>query len=664
MLHIILAKRHTLSMRQRILFIVALFILVNLLLLGLGQLQSDTMDSVRSYVRGEGLYAKAQKDAVIYLQNYVRSGNQADYVLYLESLNVPLGDRAARIQLQSDNPDFEATYNGFLAGQNQAEDIPGMIRFFQRFQHFPYMSDAIVIWSKADENIKKLQQLGKKIHLAQQNKNTELIPSLLKDLNKLNNILTRLVYQFSQVLSEGARWVKSVLMWTKFGMFAVMLILVLIISRRITSGIVQTEKNLIFSENRFKSLYRTNMLGIMDWHGDGRILDANDAFLNMIGYSQDDLNKGKVNWRNLTPEEGFNRDNIALAEIEMKGYCQPYEKTFVHQDGITRVPVYLGAALLDGEREKGISFIINQTEQKQAQTNMQLSATVFDASSDGIMITDKNKKILSVNKSWCQLSGYTRDEALGKPAHILRSGNMSESFYEELWQTLYVTGCWQGDIINIKKDGSELHVRLSINTVRDDAQQISHYVSIYTDISERIKTEEKLRKMAHYDFLTNLANRSLFNDLLKNAIQRAKRHSSMFALMFIDLDRFKPINDLYGHETGDKLLQEIACRLKMMVRNEDTVARLGGDEFVILLEKIVSVSDTSLVAGKIINKINQPICIEEHKLDVGCSIGISLFPHDAEDHISLLHSADIAMYAAKASGRNSYFYFNSKNNKT
>lgn len=199
----ILAKRHALSMRERILFIVVLFILVNLLLLGLGHLQSDTMDSVRSYVRGEGLYAKAQKDAVIYLQNYIRTGNQADYTLYLESLKVPLGDRAARMQLQSDNPDFEATYNGFLAGQNQAEDIPGMISFFQRFQHFPYMSDAIIIWSKADENIIKLQRLGKKIHLAQQNKNTALIPSLLKDLNKLNSILTRLVYQFSQVLSEG-----------------------------------------------------------------------------------------------------------------------------------------------------------------------------------------------------------------------------------------------------------------------------------------------------------------------------------------------------------------------------------------------------------------------------------------------------------------------------
>lgn len=443
-----------------------------------------------------------------------------------------------------------------------------------------------------------------------------------------------------------------------------MLILVLIISRRITSGIVQTEKNLMISENRFKSLYQTNMLGIIGWHGDGRILDANDAFLNMIGYTQDDLNKGKVNWRNLTPEEGYSRDKIALAEIEMKGYCQPYEKTFLHQDGMTRVPVYLGAALLDGEREKGISFIINQTEQKQAHTNMQLSATVFDASSDGIMITDKNKKILNVNKAWCQLSGYNRNEAIDQPAHILRSGRMKESFYKELWQTLDDTDCWQGDIINIKKDGTELFVRLSINTVRDEHNQISHYVSIYTDISERIKAEEKLRKMAHYDFLTGLANRSLFNDLLKNAVQRARRHSSMFALMFIDLDRFKPINDLYGHETGDKLLQEIASRLKMTVRNEDTVARLGGDEFVILLEKINSVSDTSLIAYKIINIINQPICVEEHKLDVGCSIGISLFPQDAEDHLGLLHSADIAMYAAKASGRNSFFYFDSKNNKT
>lgn len=658
----VLAKRHTLSMRQRISFIVGLFILVNLLLLSLGHLQSDTMNSVRGYVRGEGLWAKAQKDAVFHLQNYVRTGEETDYVQYQNSLKVPLGDHEARVQLQSDSPNFQIVNKGFIAGQNHPEDIPGMIRFFQRFEHFPYMSDAIAIWTSADKSILKLQQIGKNIHTALQKNNHQSIEHLLEELDVLNWKLAEQEYQFSFILSEGARWVKNVLMWVSLGLFSVMLILVMIISRRITTGIDQTEKDLMISENRFKSLYRTDMLGIVDWHGDGRILDANDAFLNMLGYSKDDLNREKINWRELTPEEGHVRDNIALAEIEMKGYCNPFEKEFIHKNG-SRIPIYLGAALLDGEREKGISFIVDQTAQKHAHTEMQLSATVFDASSDGIMVTDKNRKILTINKSWCQMSGYTRDEALGQPANILRSEKTPDSFYKDMWQTLATTDCWQGDIVNSKKDGRDLHIRLSINAVRDDAQQISHYVAIFTDISERVEAEEKLRTMAHYDFLTGLANRSLFTDLLKNAVKRSKRHSSMFALMFIDLDRFKPVNDLYGHEVGDKLLQQIARRLQKILRSDDIVARLGGDEFVILLEDIKKASDASLVAQNIIDEINQPICIDEIKLDVGCSIGISLFPQDGADNIALLNSADIAMYAAKAAGRNSYFYFDSKNNK-
>lgn len=651
-----------LSMRQRISFIVGLFILVNLLLLGLGYLQSDTMDSVRSYVRGEGLWAKAQKDAVFHLQNYVRTGRKEEYEKYRDSLNAPLGDHVARIQLQSPNPDFNMATKGFVEGQNHPDDIPGMIRFFLRFEHFPYMSDAIAIWTEADGAILELQELGEKIYLARRD-NYHEIELLLNELDRLNWMLADKEYQFSLVLSEGARWVKSVLKWVSLGIFAIMLFLVMVISRRIVNGIERTEKDLMISENRFKSLYQTNMLGIIDWHKDGRILDANNAFLDMVGYSSDELINGSVKWRDLTTKEGVARDGLAFSEIEEKGYCHPFEKEFIHHDGMTRVPVYLGAALLDGERERGICFIIDHTEIKRAHTEMHLAATVFDASSDGIMITNDKREILTVNTSWCNLSGYSKDEVLGRPATILRSGNMPESFYKEMWHKLIDTDCWQGDVINCKKDGSEIHIRLGINAVRDEDQTLSHYVAIFTDISERVAAEDKLRKLAHYDFLTNLANRSLFNDLLKNTIQRSKRNSSIFAVLFVDLDKFKPVNDLYGHEVGDKLLQEVANRLSSVVRANDVVARLGGDEFVILLDDLDKSSDASLIANKVITELNQPVCIGEMDLNVGCSIGISIFPEDGEDSKGILNCADIAMYAAKADGRNGYFYFNSKNNQ-
>ncbi len=648
-------------MRQRIFLIVGLFIIVNLLLLILGRLQSDIMDSVRSYVRGEGLYAKAQKDAVFYLQKYIRSGLTADYNNYQKSLLIPLGDRQARMQLQSLEPDMALVTEGFLQGLNQIEDIPGMIRFFVRFQDFPYMKDAILIWAEADGHILTLQALGEQIYIVKQNNDHQALAPLVKKVDDLNKVLTALEYRFSLILSEGARWVKNLLMWVSFIAIAMMLLLVLYISRRITLGIEHTEKELMISEARFKSLYLTDMLGIMEWHLDGRILDANDAFLDMVGYSKHDLVSGKVNWRDLTPEHGHARDEVALKEIAEKGYCAPFEKDFIHHDGVTKVPVYLGAALFEGEETRGICFIVDHTELKNAHTEMQLSATVFDASSDGILITDNKQKILAVNKAWCQLNGYSPNEVVGQPINILHAGRQPDAFQSEMWQLLNVVNCWQGDVTTCRKDGREIHVRIGMNVVRSRDKELSHIVITYTDISEHIALEDRLREMAHYDFLTGLANRSLFNDLLANAIQRAKRNKSIFAVLFVDLDNFKPVNDLYGHDVGDKLLTEIASRYQNIVRGNDIVARIGGDEFVVLLDDMHQASDASRVASMIIEVTNQEICIEGKSLHVGCSIGISLFPDDGDNSKSMLQSADAAMYAAKAHGRNDFVFKSSIN---
>ncbi len=645
-----------LTMRQRIFFILGLFIIVSLLLLILGRLQADIMDSVRSYVRGEGLYAKAQKDAVFYLQKYVRTGQQSDYQYYLDALKVPLGDRQARIQLQSAQPDRVLVSEGFLAGLNHPQDIPGMIRFFRRFNDFPYVSDAIEIWTEADASIMQLQQLGEQLYQAKQAQNSQQLEELFIQLDTLNRSLARQEYQFSLVLSEGARWVKNLLNWLSFITIAVLLLLLVYVCRRITFGIEETERELRLSESRFNGLYRSNILGIMEWHLDGRIFDANSAFLDMIGYSRQELNAGKVNWRDLTPEHARARDEVAIKEIAEQGYCTPFEKEFIHRDGSTKVPVFLGGALFDGEQDRGICFIVDHSEIKQAQTEMQLFATVFDASGDGILITDHQQKILAANKTWCQMNGYCLAEVIGQPISSLHAGNRPDAFANEMWQLLNSVNCWQGDVTTCRKDGTDIHLRLGMNVVRDNSKQISHIVLTYSDISEHIAQEDKLREMAHYDYLTGLANRSLFNDLLTNAISRAKRNNTIFAVLFVDLDNFKPVNDSFGHEIGDKLLKEIATRYQNIVRDNDIVARIGGDEFVVLLDEMHQAADASRVASKIIEVTNQAICIDGKNLYVGCSIGISLYPDDGDNSKNMLRSADVAMYAAKAAGRNDYVF--------
>ena len=203
-------------------------------------------------------------------------------------------------------------------------------------------------------------------------------------------------------------------------------------------------------------------------------------------------------------------------------------------------------------------------------------------------------------------------------------------------------------------------VDLSVNQVKDESENVSHYVIVIVDISERKMAEDRLQKMAHFDHLTGLSNRAMFSVQFRKALLRAKRNQSNLALLFFDLDDFKPINDQYGHETGDHLLKEIANRLQTNLRQNDSVARFGGDEFVIVLEALENTIDAGNIAQKIINLVNEPVTIGELKLQVGCSIGISLYPSDSDQPEVLLRYSDIAMYAAKASGRNGYYFFDSK----
>lgn len=640
-------------MKNRIFAIVGLFCVLSVLLLGLGYVQSDIMNSVRSFVRGEGLWAKAQKDAVFHLKSYVGTGSEESFRLYQKSLEVPLGDKQARLALQQEQPDLDAAFKGFLAGQNHAEDVPGMIRFFLYFKEVSYMRDAIGIWTEGDALIQELASLGERLRQAQLRNDVVQAERMLLELNDLNWQLADLEYRFSYVLSEGARWVKRVLQLLGIGAFLALLMIVLSVSRRIVRGIEQTERELLISENRFRSLYQTNILGIMEWHGDGRVLDANQAFLDMIGYRHEDLLHSRLSWRELTPQDGHERDNLALAEIERKGFCTPFEKEFVARDG-QRVPVYLGAVLLDGEDDRGICYVIDQTSQKQAQKELMLSATVFDAASDGIMITDHAMRIVVVNKAFCRMTGYPQEGLLGSTPEPLQSDLMPKEFYEQMWSELRKRGSWQGDIQARRKDGSILPVRLGINAVQDSDQGVSHYVAIFTDISERKVAEDQLKRLAHFDFLTGLPNRSRFDGALKEAIQRARRHKASFAVLFIDLDGFKPVNDTYGHETGDRLLQEITRRLQGRLRKSDIIARLGGDEFVALLDDLANREAPTRVAEKLIRDVNEDFHVDGKILRVGCSIGIAVYPNDGHDGMSLLGAADVAMYAAKAAGRNQH----------
>ncbi|EKE69603.1 EAL domain-containing protein [Gallaecimonas xiamenensis] len=292
--------------------------------------------------------------------------------------------------------------------------------------------------------------------------------------------------------------------------------------------------------------------------------------------------------------------------------------------------------------------------------HLRLARQVINASLDGIMITDAGGHIESVNPSFSQMTGYRAEEVVGKSPGLLSSGRHSPDFYQAMWAQLAEQGFWQGEIWNRRKNGEVYPEWLTITAIRDDEGQIRKYAGIFTDISDRKQKEARIQSLAYYDELTGLPNRRLFMDRLQLAIANARRHHHQVALLFVDLDLFKRINDSLGHLAGDLVLKEVARRLQQTVREGDSVARLGGDEFTVLVSEIDDAQGLERLAQRLINALYAPMEVAGRVLFVSASIGISLFPGDGRDEEQLLRFADTAMYRSKELGRNKFRFYNSQ----
>ncbi|WP_213994735.1 EAL domain-containing protein [Arsukibacterium sp.] len=288
---------------------------------------------------------------------------------------------------------------------------------------------------------------------------------------------------------------------------------------------------------------------------------------------------------------------------------------------------------------------------------LRLAHKVIDASLDGIMITNVHGVIESVNPSFTQLTGYTAAEAIGQTPALLSSGLHNKDFYRSLWQVLMEQGHWQGEIWNKRKNGEIYPEWLSITAIRGENGEICQFAAIFSDISERKSQEKKIHQLAYLDELTGLANRRMFLDRLKLALANAQRHQHQMAVLFLDLDLFKRINDTLGHQAGDEVLTEVARRLTATVREGESVARLGGDEFTILLPEIDDISSLDKIARRLVQQFEKPFRLLEQEFVLTTSIGISLFPVDAKTTDQLIKHADVAMYQAKSAGRNQYCFY-------
>ncbi len=344
---------------------------------------------------------------------------------------------------------------------------------------------------------------------------------------------------------------------------------------------------------------------------------------------------------------------IARSELDSELTAMKARNT-VHLFTILTAALLLGSLVI-WRITREIRYLVEA--QRKTESILRQSATVFESASEGVVITDVDANIIAVNKAFTDITGFAEKEVLGKNASFLKSGRHDLEFYKAMWSSLLQQGEWKGEISGRRKNGEIFPKWQTINAVRDDEGSLTHYVSIFLDISQMKESEEKLQYLAHHDALTGLPNRLLLNARLEHSLQQASRKSTNVAVLFLDLDHFKKVNDSLGHAVGDHLLQLVAKRLLSSIREEDTIARLGGDELAIVLGSLDDVRYAATAAQKILDELAKPFEIDGRELFVSASIGISTYPENGRDTITLLKNADAAMYMAKSDGRNGYHFY-------
>lgn len=298
-----------------------------------------------------------------------------------------------------------------------------------------------------------------------------------------------------------------------------------------------------------------------------------------------------------------------------------------------------------------------QEDLRQANLLLQEAAAVFEVSGEGILITDAHGIIRRVNPAFTQITGYQPEEVIGKKTSIFKSGKHNEDFYKNMWSQLRSEGHWEAEIWNRRADGSVFPEWQMIRAIYDDEDNIVGYVAQFTDITNRKLNEAQIRYRSNHDQLTGLVNRAYFKDKINDTIRESERYGDGFALLLIDLDHFKPVNDNFGHPVGDVVLKEVARRVTDCIREIDTAGRLGGDEFVVLLTKTEEMETAGIIAKRILTSLSEPIKVREWTIEIGASIGVAFHPRDGKTERDLVYHADQAMYEAKHRGRNQVCFY-------
>ena len=637
------------------------------LLLLLGVVSMKTLSSVRAYVSGESFWSKSQKEAVYHINEYAKTHDELDYQQFLNAMQVPLGDKLARTHLQKSKPDLNIAAKGLIMGKNNPEDVPDMMTLFLVFQHTSLLRPTIKHWEHGDQLIAEILHLANKLrqHVKAGQVTSGTIAPIINKINKISFELTPLEDAFSNSISEASRKAQSLIAVFMLVVTFILMSLGVLFTRKLVLRDATYLREIRASEERLKFALEGARDGVWDWNVATRQLSYSGQFRAMLGYEDDELHACIAEWQKIVHPEDLPNVLIALRDyVTGKSANYAMEQRLRCKDGSYKWVLSRGKIVSyteDGKTERMVGTHTDIDEIKKVEASLRESdanqRALLEAMADGVFVA-QDERFIFANPILPAMLGYSYEEFIGMPFEQVVAPD-----YLDLWNQRFSARI-RDDIEPIKnyqvrfllKGGKEF-IWLDLHASQVEFRGTRSVLGILRDISKQKAAEEVIWQQANFDSLTGLPNRRMFRDRLEREIKNSERSRSMLAIMFLDLDHFKEVNDTLGHNKGDILLIEAAKRLQNCVRETDTVARLGGDEFVILLRQIDGTTGLDKVAKNVLAQMCKPFELGIDPVYISASVGITLYPLDATEFEDLLKNADQAMYAAKGEGRNRYSYF-------
>lgn len=659
------ARRFDVSGARRLVLIVWPFLAIVAILLVIAAASLDILSACRAYVEGESVWSKAQKDAVFHLLRYAETGNTQHYERYRAAIAIPIGVRVARLEMGKPDMDPKVVERGFLQARGHPDDVGGAIRLFRTFHSVDYIERVVAIWARGDALVEDLVQVADAMHarITLGERDVDTLQPFLRRIHEINDILTPLEDDFSFTLGEATRYTKKVLLVVTFSVAAILVPIGVLLSRRMLADAIAFEDALRASEERFKLAVTGSNDGLWDWDIPTHEVYFSPRYKQLLGYAETEMENTLSTVVSLMHPEDRDEGLRALEEHLESGSTYDAEFRLRTRSGDYRWFRARGQSVRDasGKAVRMAGSITDITDRKLAEAQLyaekERALVTLASIADAVITTDVRGRVDYLNPVAEALTGWKTHEARGLSFHTvacLRDEATGETPPDLIARVLHEgrTVKESAKILLVRQDGGEVAINESASPIRDRIGQIVGVVMVLHDVSQERQYAAKLSYHASHDSLTGLINRREFERRLESAIKSANEMGRHHAVMYLDLDQFKVVNDTCGHAAGDELMRQVSVLLQQLLREGDTLARLGGDEFGVLLENCPEEH-----ALRIADQLRQTIADfhfvwHNRSFTIGASIGLINLGQGMFTLSEVMRAADAACYMAKEKGRN------------